>query len=99
MSAIAWPWVIKRPLVSEKSMMLLEKQNVVQFIVDKRATKPDIKKCIESLFDVKVRSVRVANFLGKAKKFKSQLGKRSDYKKAYVQLLAGEKISLFEQQG
>lgn len=50
--------IIKYPLVTEKTMRLAEHQNVVTFIVDRRASKPQIKKEVEELFDVKVEKVR-----------------------------------------
>ena len=62
------------------------------------ATKPEIKKAVETLFGVKVSDVRVANVHGKVKRQGRYSGKRPDWKKAYVVLKQGEKmIEFFEQ--
>jgi len=90
-------YVIRRPLVSEKSMDLLGRVNVAQFVVDRNATKPQIKRAIEELFSVRVKKVRVANYIGKPKRYQNRLGRRSDYKKAFVQLFPGEKLTILEQ--
>ena len=90
--------VIRRPLITEKSTNLKELQNTVCFEVHRDATKPEIKKAVETLFSTKVADVRVANVHGKTKRQGRYVGKRPDWKKAYVVLKKGEKmIEFFEQ--
>jgi len=90
--------VIRRPLITEKSTNLKETQRALCFEVHRDATKPEIKKAVESLFAVKVQNVRVANVHGKVKRQGRYLGKRPDWKKAWVVLKKGEKmIEFFEQ--
>lgn len=84
--------VIRRPLVTEKSTLLKETQNSLCFEVHRDATKPEIKKAVETLFSVKVANVRVANVHGKVKRQGRYSGKRPDWKKAYVVLKKGEKM-------
>jgi large subunit ribosomal protein L23 len=90
--------VIRRPLVTEKTTLLKETQRSVCFEVHPRATKPEIKKAVEQFFGVKVEDVRVANVHGKTKRQGRYVGRRPDWKKAYVVLKKGEKmIEFFEQ--
>jgi large subunit ribosomal protein L23 len=90
--------VIRRPLITEKSTNLKETQRTLGFEVHRDATKPEIKKAIETLFGVKVADVRVANVHGKVKRQGRYVGKRPDWKKAYVVLKEGEKmIEFFDQ--
>ena len=90
--------VIRRPLVTEKSTLLKETQRSLCFEVHPDATKPEIRKAVEQLFNVKVEDVRVANVHGKTKRQGRYLGRRPDWKKAYVVLKKGEKmIEFFEQ--
>src|SRR5687768_5764249 len=90
--------VIRRPLITEKSTNLKETQSTLGFEVHRDATKPEIKKAIETLFGVKVADVRVANVHGKVKRQGRYVGKRPDWKKAYVVLKEGEKmIEFFDQ--
>jgi large subunit ribosomal protein L23 len=90
--------VIRRPLITEKSATLKESQRSLCFEVHRDATKPEIKKAVESLFGVKVDDVRVANVHGKVKRQGRHVGRRPDWKKAYVVLKKGEKmIEFFEQ--
>jgi large subunit ribosomal protein L23 len=89
--------IIRRPLITEKSSAIRETQRVVCFEVQKNATKTEIKKAVERLFEVKVAAVRVANFQGKLKRQGRYVGRRPDWKKAYVVLKKGEKmIEFFE---
>lgn len=83
--------VVYAPHVSEKSAMAAEDGQYV-FRVAAKATKPEIKKAVESLFDVSVDSVRVVNVKGKTKRFGVRMGKRSDWRKAYVRLSAGQEL-------
>lgn len=90
--------VIRRPLITEKSTLLKETQRLLCFEVHKDATKPEIKKAVEGLFNVKVQDVRVSNVHGKVKRQGRYSGRRPDWKKAYVVLKPGEKmIEFFEQ--
>jgi len=84
--------VLKAPLISEKATMLAEKHNQVVFKVAPNATKPEIKKAVEALFNVKVESVQTVNIKGKTKRTARGLGKRNDTHKAYVRLVAGQDI-------
>ncbi len=84
--------VLLAPHVSEKSTTVAEAANQVVFKVAKDATKPEIKAAVELLFDVKVKKVTVANMKGKRKRFGAIHGRRSDWKKAYVGLEAGNEI-------
>src|SRR5512135_268770 len=90
--------VIRRPLITEKSTTLKESQQTLVFEVHRDATKPEIKKAVEALFDTKVADVRVANVHGKVKRQGRHAGKRADWKKAFVVLKKGEKmVEFFEQ--
>jgi len=90
--------VIRRPLITEKSTALKETQSTLAFEVHRDATKPEIKKAVEALFGVKIADVRVSNVHGKVKRQGRHVGKRPDWKKAYVVLKKGEKmIEFFEQ--
>lgn len=84
--------VILAPQVSEKSTMLAETRGQVVFKVAKDATKLEIRKAVESLFDVKVASVSTLIVKGKKKRFGKLDGKRSDWKKAYISLQEGSNI-------
>jgi large subunit ribosomal protein L23 len=90
--------VIRRPLITEKTTALKETQRSLCFEVHRDASKPEIKKAVETLFGVKVQDVRVANVHGKVKRQGRHVGRRADWKKAYVVLKQGEKmIEFFEQ--
>ena len=90
--------VIRRPLITEKTTALKETQRSLCFEVHKDASKPEIKKAVESLFGVKVQDVRVANVHGKVKRQGRYVGRRPDWKKAYVVLKPGEKmVEFFDQ--
>jgi len=84
--------VLLAPHVSEKAAIVTEKANQFVFRVRKDATKPDIKAAVELMFEVKVDSVQVLNAAGKSKRFGGRQGRRSDFKKAYVRLAAGQTI-------
>ena len=85
--------IILSPVITEKATMGSENNQVV-FKVSVDATKPEIKKAVETIFNVKVVSVNTLNVKGKTKKFKGHLGRRSDYKKAVVRLVEGSQIDL-----
>ena len=82
------------PHVSEKSARAGEKHNQYVFRVRREATKPEIRKAVELMFEVEVLAVRVVNVAGKKKRFGSVNGRRSDWKKAYVSLKSGQTIDL-----
>lgn len=84
--------VLLAPVVSEKSTIASEDSNRFVFKVQKVATKLEIKKAVELMFDVEVDTVQVLNVKGKVKRFGRSLGKRSDWKKAYVRLKSGHDI-------
>ena len=84
--------VLLAPHVSEKAAIVTEKANQFVFRVRKDATKPDIKAAVELMFEVQVDSVQVVNAAGKHKRFGARTGRRSDFKKAYVRLAAGQTI-------
>lgn len=86
--------VILAPLVSEKASIVAETNNQVVFKVEKSATKLEVKKAVEALFNVKVKNVRTINVKGKTKRFGRMEGKRNDWKKAYVSLQPGHEIDL-----
>ncbi|MGE0080804.1 MAG: 50S ribosomal protein L23 [Thiohalomonadaceae bacterium] len=86
--------VLLAPQVSEKSTNVGEKHNQYVFRVVADATKPEIKAAVEQLFNVSVNAVRVANVKGKNKRFGQRFGTRSDWKKAYVTVAAGQEINL-----
>ena len=85
--------VIVSPAITEKSTMASEFNQVV-FNVAKKATKPQIKAAVEALFNVKVKAVNTTITKGKTKRFKGRPGVRSDVKKAYVTLEAGNTIDV-----
>jgi large subunit ribosomal protein L23 len=84
--------LIDRPHISEKAAVTVEKNNQYVFRVRGEATKPEIKAAVESVFDVKVEKVQVLNVKGKTKRSRHGMGRRSDWKKAYVRLAAGQEI-------
>lgn len=84
--------VLLGPHISEKATIVAEDAQQVVFRVASDATKPEIKKAVEQLFDVKVDKVRVLNAKGKTKRTARGLGKRSDIRKAYVRLADGHDI-------
>lgn len=88
-------YVIKAPIVSEKSMSL-QVLSRYAFIVDRRATKFDIKRAVEALFKVTVEQVNTVIVRGKVKRVGRSIGKRPNYKKAFVTLKAGDAIKIFE---
>jgi large subunit ribosomal protein L23 len=88
--------VLLAPQISEKATLIADKNEQIIFRVAIGATKPDIKAAVELLFKVKVDSVQVANVKGKKKKFGRFVGKRKNWKKAYVCLCAGQEISFVE---
>jgi large subunit ribosomal protein L23 len=84
--------IILAPRISEKSTMLADKHQQFVFDVVSSATKPEIKRAVEKMFDVEVASVQVVNAKGKVKRFGQTLGQRKNLKKAYVRLKPGQDI-------
>ncbi|PHS74328.1 MAG: 50S ribosomal protein L23 [Porticoccus sp.] len=84
--------VLLGPHITEKTSLAADRQNQVAFKVATNATKLEIKAAVEKLFDVVVMDVRVAKVKGKTKRTRFGLGKRSDWKKAYVRLAQGQDI-------
>jgi len=81
--------VLKGPHISEKSSQVADAHKQIVFKVTRCATKTEIKLAVESLFNVKVKSISVLNVKGKEKRFALRQGKRKDWKKAYVSLQEG----------
>jgi large subunit ribosomal protein L23 len=88
--------VIRRPLVTEKSNIGREEQNLVTFAVDPRANKHEIRRAVEQLFSVKVVAVRTMRMPGKTRRVGRFVGRRPAWKKAIVKLAAGQAIEFFE---
>lgn len=84
--------VLLGPHVSEKGTILAEKNNQVVFKVRRDANKAEIRAAVELMFEVKVDGVQVVNQKGKSKRFGRYMGRRSDWKKAYVRLAEGHDI-------
>lgn len=89
--------IIIRPLVTEKGSQIREQENKYLFSVAMTANKIEIKRAVEDIFNVKVKSVKTATVHGKVKRLGVYEGKRPDWKKAVVTLEAGQTIDLFEQ--
>ena len=86
--------IIKSPVITEKALVAKEEtqdaRQLLTFRVDRRATKPEIKSAIETIFQVKVDAVRTINYMGKIKRRGRYEGRRPSWKKAYVTLKQGE---------
>jgi len=89
--------VIRRPLITEKTTVMRDDGRTLVFEVLREANKIDIKRAVEQLFGSKVDSVRTSVGLGKMKRQGKYVGRRSDWKKAYVKLREGEKLPEFLQ--
>ncbi|MDD3529036.1 MAG: 50S ribosomal protein L23 [Gallionellaceae bacterium] len=85
--------VILAPVISEKATMLADKSGQVAFRVATDASKPEIKAAVEMLFKVQVKDVKVANVKGKQKRFGRFVGRRDNWKKAYVCLQPGQELN------
>lgn len=84
--------ILLSPVVSEKSAMAADSSNQFLFKVATDATKPEIAQAVELMFDVKVEQVRTVNVRGKQKRFGAVMGRRNNWKKAYVRLQDGHDI-------
>jgi large subunit ribosomal protein L23 len=89
--------VIRRPIITEKSTVIRENDNTLVFQVALDANKIDIRRAVEQLLGTKVASVRTSLAHGKMKRQGKYVGRRSDWKKAYVKLREGEKLPDFLQ--
>lgn len=87
--------VIRRPLLTEKVVGKKETERTLCFEVDQAANKTQIRAAVQSLFSVKVEEVRTVSMTGKLRRRGRSVGYRSDWKKAYVKLKAGEKMPEF----
>jgi large subunit ribosomal protein L23 len=85
--------VILAPQITEKATYVADKNQQIAFKVRTDATKPEIKAAVELVFKVEVASVTVANVKGKQKRAGRVMGRRSDWKKAYVSLKPGQEIN------
>jgi large subunit ribosomal protein L23 len=88
--------IIKRPLVTEKSTLARETDNMVSFAVAPDANKVEIQRAVETLFDVKVLRVRTMRMPRKLRRMGKTAGYRAEWKKAIVQLAEGQSIEFFE---
>ncbi len=88
--------ILRRPVITEKATLLREEHNAVVFEVDTRATKAEIKQAVEKAFQVKVEGVRTSIVRGKKARVGRSVGRRKNWKKAYVTLREGDTIDFFE---
>ena len=88
--------VLLAPVISEKSTFVADKANQYVFRVAPDATKPQIKAAVELMFKTQVKSVSVVNVRGKEKRFGRFMGRRNNWKKAYVALQPGQEINFAE---
>jgi len=88
--------ILRRPLITEKSTELRDDRNIIAFVVDSRANKIEVRRAVETQFQgVKVAEVRIVNMHGKVRRQGRFVGRRPDWKKAYVRLAEGQ-IDLFD---
>ena len=87
--------VIRRPLITEKALTSREVEGSLVFEVAVNASKSEVKQAVETLFKVKVASIRTVKVVGKERKRGKYAGFLPDWKKAYVRLKAGEKVPDF----
>ncbi|HJU28661.1 MAG TPA: 50S ribosomal protein L23 [Candidatus Binataceae bacterium] len=88
--------LIVSPLITEKGTLASEKANQVVFRVRPEASKDQIRTAVEDLFKVTVLKVRTSNFLGKQRRRGRTVGRRPNWKKAYITLKEGDRIEFFE---
>ena len=88
--------IIRRPLLTEKSNIAREEENLATFAVDPRANKHEIRRAVEELFDVEVLEVRTMRQPRKKRRMGRHMGYRPEWKKAIVRLAAGQSIEFFE---
>ncbi len=88
--------VILRPVVTERSTLLQDEMRTYTFVVAKDANKLEVRNAVQSLFNVRVESVRTANYQGKWKRVGRSVGRKSAWKKAVVRLAEGDSIDVYE---
>ena len=88
--------VIKKPLITEKTTTEKDARNIIAFVVHRDANKIEIKESVEKLFKVEVTAVKTATVAGKVKRVGKKVGKRCNWKKAYVTLKKGSSVDFFE---
>ncbi|MFQ5418377.1 MAG: 50S ribosomal protein L23 [Myxococcota bacterium] len=88
--------VIQRPIVTEKSNIVREEQNVVTLAVNPRANKHEISRAVESLFDVRVLDVHTMRMPRKTRRIGKFSGRKPEWKKAIVRLAEGHSIEFYE---
>ena len=84
--------VLLAPHVTEKSSLALQDRNQYAFRVRRDATRTDVRRAVELMFEVKVERVQVVNTMGKKRRFAQRSGRTQDWKKAYVRLASGQSI-------
>ena len=89
--------VLLAPVISEKATFIADKHEQVIFRVASDATKPELKAAVELMFKVQVESVKVVNVRGKEKRFGRFMGRRRNWKKAYVCLKPGQEINFAQE--
>ncbi len=88
--------IVRRPILTEKTILQKEKSGQITFEVDKCANRIEIGKAVENIFNVKVTSVKTQMVKGKKVRRGRYVGKKKDWKKAIVKLNAGDRIDFFE---
>ncbi|MBX3365248.1 MAG: 50S ribosomal protein L23 [Phycisphaeraceae bacterium] len=88
-------YVIKKPVLTEKSTAAMNEQGVYTFIVDRRARKDEIKSAVESIYGVRVRDVRTSTLKGEIRRLRYGWVEGTQVKKAMVRLEEGQAIELF----
>jgi len=88
--------VVQGPVITEKGTLVQEQGNQIVLRVHVRANKVEIRQAVEHLFKVRVEKVRTSRQLGKVRRVGRHLGRRADWKKAYVTLAEGSRIDFFE---
>src|SRR5512146_610731 len=89
--------IIRRPITTAKGRDMKETQSTLVFQAAPTATKTEIREAVQTIFKVKVDSVRTSNFQGKERRRGKFTGYRPDWKKAYVKLKSGEKMPEYAQ--
>ncbi|MBE9485742.1 MAG: 50S ribosomal protein L23 [Desulfuromonadales bacterium] len=87
--------IIRKPLITEKANLLKDESRIVTFEVSRAANKIEIKQAVEKAFDVKVKAVNTIQLRGKVKRMGYNIGRRNNWKKAYVTLEEGHSIDFY----
>ncbi|MGP1931905.1 MAG: 50S ribosomal protein L23 [Arsenophonus sp. ET-DL9-MAG3] len=88
--------ILYAPHVSEKASIVMEKSNTIVLKVEKYATKVEIKRAVQKLFEVEVKTINTLLVKGKIKRHNKRFGRRSDWKKAYVTLKEGQSLDFID---